>query len=332
MARGKQKVDTASDDRQKLIEALKFAAIATKDGEGKFAFVQIRDHWLTASNDTFTIGTPTNIGLNLCPQAEQFLASLSNCGASFQVTQTDMNSLSIRSGNFRALVPALRSEDVQPSYPDDAIADIDDRLREAMAACVRVIGKGERVIDAGALMQANTMTATSGRVLIEYWHGIDLPGHIIIPKKTLEIIGKINKRFSHFGFSNSSITIWFEDGSFIKTRLVDGTFPDAGKLWDNVKAPYQPIWPEYFASIDAISKFIKDDVFYWNENNVSSDASINIGATYAIQGVPGNFAFSPLYWRQIEPFVQHIAIPANPTEPIAFKSQWVHGLLMGKIR
>lgn len=331
MARGKPKVETATDDRLRLIEALKFTAIATKDGEGKFAFVQIRDNWLTAANDTFTLGIRVDIALDLCPQAETFLSALQQCGQSFQLTQVELNAVSIRSGNYRALVPALTAVDVAEVNPDDCIAVINDKLRDAMIACVKVLARGERVFDQGVLLQDMTMVATSGRVLIEYWHGINLPPGLIIPKKTVDTIIKINKPLAGFGFSGSSVTFWFEDGSYLKTNLVTGTYPDYGRLFADIKAPFQPLWADFYAALGAINSFIKEDTFFWNQDNISSHHTPEMGATYRVPGVPHGHAWNPVLWKQIEQQITHVAI-GFAQDPVGWFGPCARGLIVGKHR
>ena len=328
MAR-KPKPVSANDDRLKLIEALKFAAIASKDAEGAHAFVTIQNNWLIAENDTLTVGTPVDVALDLSPHGEQFLAALAQCGSQFQLTQVDTKAVSIKSGNFRALVPAIDTVKTILT-PDHPCAVINDALAEAFRSCMGFTGKGERIINTCVALRANTMVATNGGMLIEYWHGIDLPGTLNIPKKTVETIIKIGKPLAHFGFSAATVTFYFDDGSFVITRLVAGEYPNSDRLFNAVRGNLTIIWPEFFAALKAISAFIQDDSVYFHDNFIASHQSLDLGANYRVDGLPGGHRFSAVYWRTIEPFVKTVCFEA-PGKPVAFSGDRARGLLMGKI-
>lgn len=331
MSRKPKPLPTATDERLKLIEALKFAAIATKDDDKNYThqFVAIQDHWLLADNGIFTLGINVDIALELCPQAEQFRAALQQCGQQFQLTQLDKNSVSIRSGNFRALVPALDNGALSILPPDAPCALINNHLADAFKSCLTVMSKGDRIYNTSVLLRANSMTATNGGLAIEYWHGIDLPGPLNIPKRSVETIVKLGKPLAKFGFSANSVTFYFEDNSWLRTRLIEGEWPDVGRLFDKISIAPKPIWPEFYVGLKAIGTFIQNDRIFFHDNYLASHQSLDLGANYCIPGLPGGYSFSAAYWRIMEPYIKALALTA-PDAPVSFIGDNTRGLLMGK--
>lgn len=329
--------EAANDDKQRLIEALQFAAICTKDNDGKPAFVMIHDRWLMAENDSFGIGVYVDIALDLCPQADKFLAALQQCGPQFQLTQVEMGAVSIRSGNFRAVVPALSHDQLSTVLPDKAVALINDGLKEAFASCLKVMSKNvgdDRLIHHCLRMQANTVTATNGGLLLEYWHGIDLPGPLLIPKKTADTLAKINKPLAALGFSDQSVTFYFDDGCFLKTRLTSGEYPNIDRLWASVKAPGQAVWPELYVAIAAVKAFVDNDTIYFNAGSVGSHHTPELGASYLVPALPAGHSWSMAYWKAVEPHVKAVYVPAKggSAEPLMFTGDKARGLIVGKHR
>ncbi len=331
MARKASTAITATDDRLKLIEALRFALIATKDNEGVTEFVSIRDHWLSAENDTYSIGVPVDVALELSPQADKFKAALEQCGAQFQLTQIDLGQISIRSGNFRATVPALSNDQVTQHVPDANVAVIDDNLKDAFRACVRIKSKDTtRLINTCVMLQAGTMQATNGAAGLEYWHGIDLPGPLNIPRKTAEMLAECSKPLAGFGFSNVSATFYFNDMSYVKSRLITGDYPNLTRLLDqHCGQPAQALWPEFYVGLKAVSAFVEDDTILFQPDTICTHSNPAFGASYRIAGLPTGFAFAPSLWKAVEPFCETIKLNGYK-DPCAFYGKNVRGLIMGK--
>ena len=331
MAR-KPKVEPVNDDRQKLLTALAFAGVTIeKADEGKTSFVSFRDRWLMAANDTITISTPVDIDLELCPQADKFEAALKQCGQQYQLTQIEANAVSIKSGDFRAMIAALPLDLFEPCTPDLPCAAISDRLNIAMETCAKVMSnKGDRAFNKSLLLRANSVVGTNGGLVIESWHGIDLPGEFPIPNKAIEAILKINKPLCQFGFSENSVTFYFDNGAWLKTRLISTPWPNLDRLLNLPTALYEPIWPEFFVALKAIDAFVQDDTVYFHNDVLATHRVIGIGASYRVAGLPGDRSFGVGNLRIVEPFVTHIAMGADRTTPAAFVGENVRGLIVGK--
>lgn len=333
MARS-SKAKAEISNRSKLIEALSFVAVAdTGKDVDKYAYVKIRNGFATALNDVFTIGAPVEVELDLCLHGEKLKAALEHCGPNFQLTQLDDVSVSVKSEKFRATIPAFSADTLPPGEPDDAIASINDNIKSAFTLCNPLIsGKGTRLLDDCMLLRAYTAVATNGHMAFEYFHGIDLPPNLLIPKLTVTVISKMKKPLTHFGYApNKSVTFWFEDGSFIKTKLCDGEYPDVDKLYQQFNGhPFYPLPENFFEGLDAIDKFSENDSVYFQQGYVSTHRSLQIGANYRVDGLPPGFCFNAGFWKRVKEICGQVCFLPDIKAPVCFHGTNVRGLIMGK--
>ena len=63
-------------------------------------------------------------------------------------------------------------------------------------------------------------------MLMEAWHGLDLPPNVPLPKQFVAALVKQKKNLTGFGFSRSSATFYFEDGCWLRTQLYSDEWPD----------------------------------------------------------------------------------------------------------
>ena len=127
---------------------------------------------------------------------------------------------SIKSNKFKVIVPCLNPYLLQGTQPNQPIVAIDDKLKIAIEAvsCLTT-DNAQQVMFTSILLNGGSVIATDSKIIFEYWHGLNLPTNIVIPKKFVEALSKIKKKLKAFGNSQSSITLYFEDDSWIKTQL-----------------------------------------------------------------------------------------------------------------
>ena len=331
MAR-KPKALTKIDNRSKLIDALGFVSFASQGHDNeKFNYVRIKDGILMAADDTIAIGVPVEVDMELCLHGDKFKSALEQCGDSFQFTQLSDANVSVKSEKFKANIGATDVNLMSPYEPDKNIAVIDDRIKSAVEVCNPfVTGKGERVITQCGLLKANTAVATNGHIAVEYWHGIDLPP-VMLPKRTLTAISKLKKKLVGFGFSYNSATFHYEDSSFLRSQLYDGSYPDTDRLFIPFdSATFKPLPDEFFKGIEAIEKFVQDDTIYFHTDHIGSDNSLELGANYKVPGVIGGWTFSAKYWEMVKPLIETVHFPNATNQAVGFRSKAVRGVFLGK--
>jgi len=335
MARAAAKDTAANDERLRLIDALKFAAAAIEktDVSGLSAFVTISNGIVTAQNDTFALGIKTVTDLDLCLHGEKLLAALNQCTANFQMVQISPQELSVKSGSFRAIVPVLPSDTVQPILPDAPVGALGKPVTDGLEICARLcVGKGDRAFDQSVLFKDQTIVATNGGLAIEYWHGFGMPGGQAMPKKAVDCVIKLKKPVVSFGFSENSLTIFFDDESFIKTRLNVTPWPDTDGMFfkSTPSVAPVPLWKGFADGLKALEKFIENDLIVFRPDMLATHTDLNhAAASYKVPGLPNGHKFSAAYWRIILPFAEQIFI-APVGSPWAFTSKNLRGLIIGK--
>jgi hypothetical protein len=177
---------------------------------------------------------------------------------------------------------------------------------------------GQEIYNASILLNGQSVIATNGKVLFEYWHGIDLPPALPIPKALIGPLSKINKKLTKFGYSNSSITLFFEDESFIKSQLYAEEWPDVHKILTLPSNPF-PVPVDFFAGLDAVAPF-SEGFIYFDAGVMRSHPSDATGASYEVPGLPKGPIFPAKQLAWLKPYATSIDFLVNSN------NNW-HGLM-----
>jgi len=287
-----------------LIEALKFVSSAQKKGGHVYQqHVVIQNNTISAYDGSLTIGQYIEEDLTACPQSALLMAALLKCGEKLSMAQGDANRITIQSGRFKANVPCVDLTSMPATTPDPPIAHIDNRIKDGFNAVMALATEGAKhVIEASLLLQANSVVATNRSVIIEYWHGIDLPPGLVIPKASAQVIAKCDKNLTGFGFSPYSATFWFEDNSFIKTQLFSEQWPDIGAILDKATNPW-PLPDGFFDGVKAVSSFTDAGYVYFTDEEMRSHPDGVDGARYEVEGLAAGLAFNGKYLLICEPYM-----------------------------
>jgi len=229
----------------------------------------------------------------------------------FSLTQLDNGRLSIKSGKFKAVVPCLDPELMQNAFPDPNIAPITNAFKEAVEAVgVLASENAQHVLTASVLMNGPSVISTNRVMIMEYWHGLDLPPGVPLPKQFVAALAKQKKNLVGFGFSNNSATFHFEDGCWIKTQLYSDEWPDVSKIL-NREANLWSIDAGFYKALDAVAAFSEDGNVYSDLNLLMSHSDSSIGATHECAGIPKGFVYPIKQLKIIQPHVQKIDWMAN---------------------
>ena len=250
MKRPSQKTDS------QLLSSLKvLSSILKDDGSVLERHVLLKDHLATATNGILSIGEPIQEDMTAAPNGLLFREALNKCGASFSITQL-AHTLEIKGGRFKAVIPCIPPEDIQGAFPDPAIAACDDRLKVSLAAVAPLALDENSVVTASVLIDKGCVTATDRKVIIQHWHGNDLPT-LTLPKTLIKPLIGNTKKLVAFGYSKSSCTFHFEDKSWIKSQYFAEKWPDINSILDR-KISAHPIPEAFYDAIDALEKFSED--------------------------------------------------------------------------
>lgn len=279
-----------------FLDALQFLSSITTNGNTPYEkCVLLKDKFAIASNGNISAGCPIEEEIYAAPTNSILIEALKKCGNEFALTQNE-EKLSIKSGKFKAIIPCIDPSPLFLPIPDPPQIDIDDNFKIALASidCIKEEANENRIINHSFLMNGQSVLATDGKILIEYWHGLNLPVGPPVPKAIIPTINKSLKKLSKFGCSNSSATFYFEDGSWVKSQLYAGQWPDISKLINKTSNPF-PIPKDFFHGLEAVSPFSINGFVYFDNGILKSHFTELLGASFEIEGLPKGPAYSHKY-------------------------------------
>ncbi len=328
MARPKKRTSEEPAKASGLLDALKFCGLVTHDiGPINETHILLGANWACAYNGTIACGHPITEDIYACPHSKLIIEALSKCGEHISFTQLDASKLSIKSGKFKAIVPCIDPHLLIVAAPDPPIADIDDRFKEGLS----IVGilpneNAQFVYLASILMNGYSLVSTNGKVVIEYWHGIDLPPDISLPRSLIEPLTSTSKKLVKFGFSQSSVTFYFEDGSWIRSQLYAEKWPDMTLILDRPSNAW-PVSGDFWRGLEAIAGFTDSGFVYFDAGVLRSHDNAAQGASYEVAGLPKGLAFPAKQLAMIRPYAERIDFLAK--DGLRFFGQNVRGAVAG---
>lgn len=319
----------ANDSR--LLASLKsMSAIFKDDGYPWETNVLLQNNWAVATNHVITMGELIQEDLLAYPKAKLMIAALNKCSETMSITQLD-GKLSIKSGKFRALVPCMPIEDVQRVFPDNAIANINDKLKSSINDVAAITENEESVVTASILIHDGCVVATDRKIILQSYHGISLPT-LALPKAIIKPLSSNSKPLSGFGFSNSSCTFYNEDGSWIKSQFFNEQWPNVSTILDK-KCNLWPLPEGFYDAVNSLEPFSEDGLVYFDTNCMRSHSSPDKGASYEVYGLPPGPIMNIKQLKIVKPFVKQVdfLVPHHNTKMMYFYGDNVRGAIAGRV-
>lgn len=291
-----------------LLDAINFLSCVTKDsGTPQETHIYLGGKYCTAYNEVLSAGMLINDEIIAAPNNKIFKAALSKCGQRYTLS-IDGTKIIVKSNAFKAVVPCIDPSLLFSPLPDNPTHSIDDRLKPALeaAAIIKYEPNAQDVHLLALCLNGQSIISTDGKIIIEYWHGIELPTNLAIPKSIIPAILSNTKKLTQFGFSNNSVTFFFEDNSWVKSQLYAKPWPIDNCL-SILNKPTNPsaIPPDFYKGLDAVAPF-SDGTVYFERELLCSHKDINIGATYDVPGLPKGPIFNAKYLLSIRHLVNKI--------------------------
>jgi hypothetical protein len=335
MARQPRSVKT--ETKSSLLTALEFCScVSEKLGAAYETHIGLRDNWAIAFNGIVAAGAPIVEDIYCHPHNLLLIEALSKCDENFSLTQLDNGRLSVKSGKFKAVVPCLDPALMQSAAPDPQIVGITNLFKEAVEAVgVLASENAQHVLTASVLMNGASVISTNRVMLLEYWHGLDLPPNIPLPKQFVSALVKCKKNLIGFGFSNCSATFHFEGGSWLRTQLYNDEWPDVSSIL-NRKANMWNIDVNFFKALESVAPFSEDGNVYSDLNLLKSHADDGAGATFECSGIPKGFIYPIKQLMIMKPFVKKVDYMASGVHDssycLVFEGDCLRGVISGRQR
>lgn len=278
-----------------LLEAIRFISLAQrKEGESYKVHCKLAHNQATAFDGVIACGHKIDESLDAQPHTETLLKALSKSTEGLSITHVN-NQLSIVSGKLKVNVPCDPTPLIAVK-PDPVAGKVDGRLMTALAIVADLPEETEeRLVCRSVLMQSGSVVGCRrGHVIIEAWHGIDMPMGLCVPIRAVKAILDSKKELQSFGFSDSSITFYFTDGAWIRTQLDEGKYPEYGRML-NVSAGYENIPNGFFEAVKDAAIFSDDGRIRLNDGSISSHSLLANGAEIQCDGIRGTTTFNVGY-------------------------------------
>jgi|ERR1051326_500184 hypothetical protein len=286
----------------KLLQAMQFLSVCQKDVgvNDSQMYCAIQNHAAVAFDGIIAAGIMIDEDLNCCPHTQQMALALSRCSDTWTITQLSPETLQIRSEGFEAFVPCCTRERLTAVNPDAGNIFVSDSLTSALEIVAPLASDKAEVLEAASvLIEPNSVFATNREMVMEVWHGSQLPfGDLLIPKMAAAAIVKAKKKIIAIGIKpnlaalfpagkdqnlHESITFWFADGSWIRSQLYKGKWrKDALALIKEPSDDIRPVPQTFFQTVAKVMPFSEDGKIYCGEGKVASHYQDRQGAGYSI--------------------------------------------------
>jgi hypothetical protein len=294
MRRGRQQKNFALVNT--LGDALRFVALAQrKEGNDPDTHCRMFNKWAVATNGVLTAGTPIQDDIQTCPHTHALLAAMDQCTGPFALAQMAPDALSVRSGEFQAVIPCVGQDRLPALAPDNPCGLCDNRLIAALELVAPLVADNSiTLLLASIQLRGPSVVATDREIVMEAWHGIDMPGNppLLIPKSAATALAKCGKDIIKFGYSAESITFWLHDGSWLKSQLfTEWKLPDVMQYFNLPCNPW-PLPKGFFEAVEKLAPFSTDGFIYCKNDTMLTDkADIILAANMHVPGVPDDMRF-----------------------------------------
>lgn len=323
-------------------KALKFvssavSAASSLSGIGSNHFI-IENGQVRATNGTLTLGAPIFLDLKCTPKASVMQNAVKQCKDVISLSLVNSgNRLRVSSGKFSAYVPCQPEREL-PEIPKPSGQQVElskDALRHAFTSLERFVGTDElRPWTNGVLLRGGSAYATNNVSLAECWlGGAQVPFEVNIPSVAVKEILKIKEDPTSILVDGHSITFMYEDGRWVKSRLLETDWPEV--IYNILNAEGinpQPFPPELFEAVKALDNMKEPDRrIYLKDGYVATSEDYGVGSRYEVDGLKE----SGVYRSDIFMLMEGLATSADMSrfpQPLLFFGDNIRGAISGMNR
>lgn len=278
--------------------AVDFLSLLYSDKDDQSTFVRITNNFGTAYNMTIGLGCPIQVDMECCPNIDLLREAVKRCKDNFALTHFSQDKLIVRQDDFHAFIPCLRDSNaltwIEPNPPQASIGN--DFIKALDRVSAFADDKAERLLEAAIQLYGQSVIATCSSVVIEAWHGFNMPDGLLLPKQAAKMLHKIKKELISFGFSKDSITFYFADHSWLFSQLYKERLPDIRQHIEKAKFNnLRQIPHNFFKAVEEVAPFSTSG-FVWVEGNRVSSHPFTV--VYEGSGLSLNFDGPGHAWRR----------------------------------
>lgn len=306
--RGKRKPKVKPENT--LLAALRFVALAQRAvGSPEQTHCAMANGWAVATNGVLSAAHAIQEPIEAAPHTLTLIDALDQAPGAVNLTQLEPGRLSCASDDFQAIIPCLLPGALPAVNPDAPLYLCDERLKTALAIVGTLAADGAlKLVNASVQLRNGSALASDGNVILEAWHGITMPPLQIAPKAFVTALGKTTLPIARFGFSDASLTVWYESGAWLKTQLYPQTeeLPDVLKFL-NIESTPVPVPAGLFDVAKRLQPFSEDGCVYFTPDGARvTNQTMLTDASNQLAGVPPGIAFNIKSLLQIAPLAKTI--------------------------
>lgn len=272
-----------------LKEALEFVLIAQGKGDREFhKHCNIKNGYVSATDGVISAACRIEEDLNCKPNTGLLISALSKCKKEINITQLNESFLSVKSGRFKAKVPCFELDLPAASFDAEAFG-VNSSLLKCISKLLTIAAKSQNDRFASVFIKGGSAFATDGRLLIEIWHGENLPT-FSLPIDSCKRLLKVKGSLCSIGCSEDSATFYFDNETVFRTPLSSGEFPLVDELLNVGSSPI-PLDKEIVEGFRSVAPFC--EIFVKFESNLISSVGKSSGdATFEIDTPANHSVFS----------------------------------------
>lgn len=223
MPRGGGRKKAVNEIAGKLLEVMNFLDVGYKaSGNLQANTTVFFQGWGFSFDGVIAAGSPTVQGFTFdgAVNTVLFKEALARVGKDMDLTISDAGA-HFSSTEFEAVVPVVPLHELSPVNADPAVAPFPQGTNfvGALEMAGRAIrDSAENVRDAAIMTNGYTVLSTNGAVVVEVHHGNSMPSGLLFPKAFATALHKVGREPKSFGFGQNTFTVYYEDGSFIRTQ------------------------------------------------------------------------------------------------------------------
>lgn len=270
--------------------------------------------------------------IECCPDTQKTIEALRMCPDAINLTMLPTRELSIKSGNFHATIPCCEQADIPPIASDPKQQAVEMHFQQALEKVGSILNaRSKLILYSSAVLLDGSVIGTSGDVILEAWHGCPSPNGLIVPKLFIKTLHRIKGKSVYcLGWSTDTLTAWFPDGSWLRTRLHhDPEFPNLQQFL-SLPGNFAPAPLGLWAAIDRLAPFSNDGRIYFRSEGLCTDRYETDGAINLCDGLPTQLSFEIAALQSAAPFAEKLAF--NITDKMTyFQGQNVRGALSQRV-
>lgn len=285
-------------------------------------------------NGALALGSPIAFEIPCKPKAIDMVKAIGSCKETITMTMTPAGRLSIKSGKFKALVDCVQ-EETPHVQPEGHRVDFDGaEVLNALKVLEPFIGNdASRQWSNGVLLRGSSAFATNNVTLVEYWMGCTFPVVINLPRAAVTEMLRINEAPLYAQMNDNSISFHYNDRRWLRTQVLEVTWPDMSKIFDqNISENAIPIPEQLFEGLSTIKPFCdKMGRVYLRDGKISTVTKEAEGlkhGDYELDNFPFEGCYQITMLELLEGVAQTVDFTTFP-KPCIFYGERLRGAIIG---